>query len=169
MPLPDPLPHPEFAPSVDVRIAQASLDLLRANAALAAWARAIEAYEVEDLIASDTLAAPSLAQVLSRTDEERRGTTNRLTTEIYVCAVTALDSRVDRDAWLRQRVLDHVKAIYAAAGGVLLDAEGRRLTEAILTFNRVAPVRIGSGAFVLTALRILFASNIREATREFVE
>ncbi len=169
--MPEAMPHPEFPMSIDAKVAAAVLHLLQADPALTSFFTAIRPYELEDLVSQDSFETPELALILDAVDENRSGANRRRTVEttLYVGMITTLGDRQGTQGWLRSRVFNQIKALLVAEGGVLRDAEGRRLTEALVSYQRLGvPRTVAGGGFLLSALRTVFTSDIHEATREFL-
>ncbi len=163
------LPHPEFQLSVDAMVAEAVLGALRADPALRNFMTSIEPYELEELLTASTFSSRALAVILDATEERRVGGNHQavLTTSVALAYVTDSRDRVGTERWLRARLGDHIKRVLATGGGEL-HWQGRRVSEALLTFRRVSGAA-QIGAYLITRFVAVFESNVDEATREYIE
>ncbi len=172
--MPDSLVRPEFPWSVPALVAEGVLSMLNADAALAGYMNAIRPFEADELFLEGTLDAPEIGLTLSRYAESRSGASRQATAEIeIVLAYLHYLDGPEGDQWLRARVVDRLHAALLVEAGVVrcpFDTtdydEGAPLTEALLSFGAVvAPARLPSGNLLMTPIRCVFQSTIRESTR----
>lgn len=170
--MPDPtLPFPEFEISVDAMVAEAALDLVRADPALSNYFKTIDVYEIDEFLEADSFAPPALGLIPDASDERRIGGNRQaiLTTAVAFVYVTAQPHRAGTQRFLRLRIFNYLKRLLAANAGELL-WQGRRVSEALLTFRRLSGGRMHpSGSYFVTRAVAEFQSNVHEATREFIE
>jgi len=175
--VPDPSPHPEFGWSLDAEIAEAVLRTLRADSDLAAWTgKGMGILPIESEIFFDagvlSLQAPAILVALSGLDEVRIGSNQyaELETMVDIWIVTAAETSTTSQDWLRARVVNHIKTLLQVEQGMLRNASGERITEALARFQRTLLAgRLRGTNLVLTQLRCLWTSDLDQTTREFEE
>lgn len=166
------LPYPDFVPCIETKVADAVVRQLQSDPVIAGNEIRVDTYELVEMILADTLSAPSLAVIPLRTSENRSGATRRarLETELIVGAVTRVPpSRAEGDSYLGRRLLDHVKRVLVREAGVLRDEMGNPISEAQVRFlGPDLTLEIEAAGCLWFPLRVVFTSDIYEATREFV-
>jgi len=158
--------YPEFPFSPSAKLALGVLHLLKADAPLSRFTEGkILAFELEDLMREGNLSAGTLGVCIHSTVEERSGANraSRLETALLLGLTTAVSDRQGTRDFLRDRVLDHIKALIESTRGEV-HYEGEVVSSATLTFERPADARLGP-SLLFTPLRVVFEQNIHAETR----
>jgi len=161
--------EPPFALSIDARIAESVLRMLRADADLSGYFRVIAGYELEQLLLS-SYPVPALGVIIEATEETRRGTTAELATQLLLPIVTQpIPTGTDSLAvWARSCVVEAVKKVLMIHRGAIPDYEDpeRWIAQALTRFARLPIGTLHEGAHIVTPLRVTFYTDINQATRE---
>jgi hypothetical protein len=174
----NPVAHPEFEPSLPGLIAEATLEALRADPAVAQFFTSIEPYESEGFFSAVTapssFAPPALAVLLEAWEYVRAGSNRaaRYETVIQIAAVLSQLEGRGTEQWLHARILDHIIRIFEKRHGVLLidNDELRPITEALLQAQRVRqPARVGQSSVFVKRLYFVFQSRANALDGTFLE
>ncbi len=163
--------EPPFALSIDARIAESVLRMLRDDVDLSNYFRGIAAFELEQLLLS-SYEVPALGVIIEATEETRSGTTSELATQLLLPIITQpIPTGTDSPAvWTRSCVVEAVKRTLMVHNGAIRDYEDpeRWIAQALTRFARLPIGTLHEGAHIVTPLRVTFYTDIYQATRETV-
>ena len=164
------IPYPEFGDSVAGMIADAVVDLLKANPNLRNFTNGrIDCSEFEDLYTRGPIQAPSIVVIVNSSVTNRKpGGWADIEVELGILLITeALESIGDQKR-LRSRVIEGPGGIFPLLiqNEELRDPSGALLTQAITVLGRIdKPTEIEQGV-LLTEAVVTYTTEINEQTRE---
>ena len=175
--LSEPLPFPEFPPTIQSRALAAFLRLLRDDAHIARRYALIDEYETRDLLIDlETFTLPALALSVDAFDMEREGG-NRMGRDTTVISMWVLDEPTSTGSGsqegLQLRFIGYVRTRLESTMGVLRDEDGP-ITEALLNVQRIPRAslfrnRTGNLIAIGKEVRFAFESKTKVTTNEFDE
>lgn len=156
---------PAFAARTSTLIAEAMLNLLRSDASLAEFfTGGIEPIDLEDLRIEGAFNPPALGVAVTATQlKPFPAQQHELETVIELDLLTAPKSGRSQDQWLRQRIVDHIRALVLAQGGGQLEDPdtGRPLTEVLTVFQRQpGPFQLRNSNLLSTRIAMAFTSRV---------
>lgn len=155
-------------------IAEAALTALRGRASLIdyltdeAGKLQILDVELEEGFVGGGFATPSLLVAIDEVEETPQPSgVSDLTTVLKITLVTALRNVTGSQGFFRARLVDEIKAaLFGDEFGMLRNGSGDRLTEAIVTFQRVGAPVIAPDNTLRTPMRVGWTSTVLTGTRE---
>lgn len=171
------LSHPEFVECIEAKVADAVMRRLEADTAIRRFCSGgVYAVELEEIFVEGglTYTPPALLLAIDATEERFLiGAGGEVTTILRLGLILPVHQVTGTEAWLRARVINHLKLILMADPdgdglGVLRDEAGELCTDGLLVFQRGAqPVWDRARGQIRIPITVAYRSTT-DRNREFI-